>query len=77
MQTSVDIFESSQIEGLCVRDLLCVCVFGLFSRFSAVVNVFIGCETDKNAPLSFCCNDFFLKNPHGENSNLGYAGAQK
>ena len=53
VQTSVDIFESSQIEGLCVRDLLCVCVFGLFSRFSAVVNVFIGCETDKNAPLSW------------------------
>ena len=26
MQTYVDIFESSQIEGLCVRDLLCVCV---------------------------------------------------
>ena len=26
VQTSVDIFESSQIEGLCVRDSVCVCV---------------------------------------------------
>ena len=36
---------------MCVCVCVCVCVFGL-SRFSAVVNVFVGCETDKRVPLS-------------------------